>query len=290
MKKENYDKKNKLKIAKILSVICLSLILAGIFIIANKSEKTSNFSEVKEKNNSAADIVTSKAWGGCYWKIDGDGKLWITANNNLGSESNFAAGEMGNMADETAVPWYSYRAKIKTAQIGQGAAYNPTTIRVKENFRIVGMFYDCTNLTSIDFVNYNFRNATSMDSLFYNCKSLKTLNGFEDYRAAKATNMSHVFYNCSSLKSITIGEYFNSESATTMRSMFYGCTSLTTINGFSRLKTATVTDMSYMFHNCSSLTSLTFGSNFNTSNVNDMTEMFSNCSSLQSITIGTTDF
>ena len=38
------------------------------------------------------------------------------------------------------------------------------------------MFYGCWKLTSLDFSNYNTKNAINMSYMFYDCFSLTTLN------------------------------------------------------------------------------------------------------------------
>ena len=264
------NKRGKLNKIKILGAVCLSFIIIGVCVGYNSSKETSFFSEIKDKNLLAADIVSPQTWGGCKWKIESTGKLFIYAST---AANGFEAGEMGNLSNISSAPWYNYRDKIKTVQVGQSGK----PVIVKTGNKIGGMFTGCTNLTTINFVNFNTTNATNMQYLFNNCSSLTKINGFETINATNATSMHRMFYNCSSLRSLTIGSGFNSAKVETMSAMFHGCTSLTTINGFENIKTSKVTDMNHMFSNCDSIESLPFGNNFNTANVTNMSYMFSEC-------------
>ena len=49
MKKETNNRKNKLNIAKILSLVCLSLLMFGIFIGANNPEESTIISNIKHR-------------------------------------------------------------------------------------------------------------------------------------------------------------------------------------------------------------------------------------------------
>ena len=94
----------------------------------------------------------------------------------------------------------------------------------------------------IDYQDKSFR------ELFYECKSIKSIN-FKKFYRNNITNMSWMFSDCSSLKELNLTNF----------------------------NTNNVNDMSYMFNLCSSLKELKL-TNFNTNNVKDMSYMFSNCS------------
>ena len=63
------NKRGKLNKIKILGAVCLSFIIIGVCVGYNSSKETSFFSEIKDKNLLAADIVSPQTWGGCKWII-----------------------------------------------------------------------------------------------------------------------------------------------------------------------------------------------------------------------------
>ena len=143
-------------------------------------------------------------------------------------------------------------------------------------------FSGCYCLTKIEGIeNLNTESVTDMSSMFYNCKSLSSLN-LSKFNTAKVENMAFMFYNCESLSSLNLSN-FNTAKVTDMYSMFAGCSNLSSLD-LSKFNTAKVTDMSYMFYNCNKLSSLNV-TNFNTANVENMNFMFSYCQKLTSLDI-----
>ena len=128
----------------------------------------------------------------------------------------------------------------------------------------------------------SFANArpTSCHCWFYFCTNLTTIEGIEYLNTEKVTNMSGMFHNCSDLISLDV-THFNTENVTSMIGMFDGCAGLISLD-VTNFNTANVTDMSNMFNNCSALTSLNL-TNFNTAGVLDMRNMFDGCSALTTI-------
>ena len=273
MKKENINRKRKIIISKVFSLVCLGLLVMGIFIGTNSHKESSIISNIKSKK-----VLVGDTSGSCSWEIQSNGTLIVKATGTNG-------GVLGDMADTYSAPWYNYRSQIKTAIIGE----NNNPVRVGSNCKIGGMFRDCTNLTSVNFVNFDTTNSTTLWYMFYHCNSLKTITGFEKIKATKATSTKFMFHNCYELQSLNIGPNFNSTNVTNMCGMFHGCTKLSEIKNFNNLKTTNVTDMSYMFYNCDSLNNLTFGTNFKTSNVTDMNNMFCNGIGLTTLDLSTFD-
>ena len=125
----------------------------------------------------------------------------------------------------------------------------------------------------------NFR-PTTTQCWFYYLNALTTIEGFENLNTSEVTNMYEMFYDCRSLTSLNLSN-FNTSKVKNMRQMFSDCSKLTSLN-LSNFNTSAVTDMSAMFFRCSGLTSLNV-SNFNTSAVTNMGSMFSGCSGLKTI-------
>ena len=195
--------------------------------------------------------------------------------------------------------WDAQKEKIKTVVFDASFA----NIRPTSCYR---WFYGCKNLTNIEGIeNLNTENVTYMNSMFYNCTALKSLD-LTNFNTAKVTNMSYMFNDCSALASLNVSKFntaevkdmdfmfyncstltslnlsnFNNAKVTTMISMFDGCTKLESLD-LSNFNTAEVTNMGCMFYNCSALTSLNL-SNFNTEKVTNMSAMFENCSALTTI-------
>ena len=165
------------------------------------------------------------------------------------------------------------REKIKHAVFDASFAdYRPTSTRY--------WFRYCVKLQDIkDIRNLNTANVTEMNSMFYFCRSLTSLD-LSSFNTANVTDMNSMFATCSSLTSLNLSN-FNTEKVTNMTCMFRFCSSLTTLD-LSSLNTANVTDMLYMFEGCGSLPTLDVSS-FNTANVTDMGGMFSGCNSLASL-------
>lgn len=124
-----------------------------------------------------------------------------------------------------------------------------------------------------------FDGVTNMNSMFYNCKSLSSLN-LSGWNTSNVTNMYQMFSSCTSLTSLDVS-HFNTEKVADMREMFFGCRSLTSLD-VSNFNTKNVTDIHHMFCSCESLTSLDL-SHFSIGRVSNMNCMFYNCQSLTSL-------
>ena len=141
------------------------------------------------------------------------------------------------------------------------------------------MFYNCSELTSLDVSKFNTANVTTMRAMFDKCSKLTSL-GVSNFNTTKVKNMDFMFNDCSGLTSLDLSS-FNTDSVTDMECMFYGCSGLTSLD-VSNFNTANVGLMYYMFRDCSGLTSLDVSS-FNTANVTWMYDMFYGCSGLTSL-------
>ena len=138
------------------------------------------------------------------------------------------------------------------------------------------MFYQCKSLTSLDVSLFDTSNATKMDGMFSSCISLNNLD-VTHFDTSKVTRMQFMFNNCTALTSLDVS-HFNTSEVTLMLQMFGGCENLTNLD-VSHFDTSKVTDMSWMFYNCANLTSLDV-SHFDTSNVTNFEGMFSHCINL----------
>ena len=147
------------------------------------------------------------------------------------------------------------------------------------------MFYKCSSLPSLDVSNFDTSNVTYMGYMFSDCSKLASLD-VGNFDTSNVANMSYMFENCRSLTSLDVGN-FDTSNVTKMDRMFYSCSKLTNLD-VSKLDTSNVTDMRSMFGSCSKLTSLDV-SNFDTSKVTSMGSMFSSCSSLTGLDVSKFD-
>ena len=131
-----------------------------------------------------------------------------------------------------------------------------------------------------------FDKETSLNGLFSEITSLKTIEGLSNLDTSKVTDMGSMFRDCSSLETLDVSG-FDTSNVINMSSMFYGCKKLQNID-LSKFDTNKVTDMGSMFRFCSSLETLDV-SGFDTSNVKNMSEMFYGCEKLKNIDVSKID-
>ncbi len=232
------------KLMKIL--ISVSLVICMVLtLIPAETER------VKAEN----EILYEGKSGNLNWSIDRMGTLLITG------EGNYAADTQGNAPE-----WCKYREEIKSARV--------IVDKIESTH---GMFYRCSNLTSLDLSGLNTENVTDMAFMFSSCRQLKSLD-LSALKTDHVTDMSYMFSDCADLKSLDLS-HMNTEKVTDMSGLFYQCTALQELN-LSGLNTENVTDMYGMFYGCESLTEC--GCNdFNTKNVTDMGFMFYGCTGIE---------
>ena len=144
------------------------------------------------------------------------------------------------------------------------------------------MFYNCPNLTSLDLTNFNTKNVKNMNGMFGDCTHLTSLD-ITNFNTAKVTNMGNMFLGCSNLTSLDLTN-FNTAKVTDMHGMFKGCSALTSLD-LTNFNTAEVRDMNRMFNmldeSSTALTTIYVSDNFVTTNVQDGKNMFKNCTKLK---------
>ena len=99
------------------------------------------------------------------------------------------------------------------------------------------------SLLTIEYLNLD-SNINEASRMFYNCTNLTSINTY-GWNTATVTDMSYMFNDCSSLTSLDLSS-FDTTSTTNMISMFYGCIGITTLN-LTNFDTTSVTSSSYMF-------------------------------------------
>ena len=140
-----------------------------------------------------------------------------------------------------------------------------------------GIWVGASSLRSLSFES-GIKMGSDLSSLFYNCSQLTSLD-VSKLDTSGVTNMSQMFMECSGLSSLDLTG-FNTSSVTDMHMMFYGCNRLNNLN-VSSFNTSNVIDMSNMFQACP-LSQLDLSS-FNTSKVTKMSGMFYRCEYLKKL-------
>ena len=148
-----------------------------------------------------------------------------------------------------------------------------------------GMFKDCHNITSIEFVGFDdFDSIFDTSELFLNCTSLAsiTFNSNKETKIFKnVVDMSYMFANCSSLTELNIRE-FETTNVKKMNSMFEFCKNINKIE--QNFDTKLVTNMEFMFSNCQTIVELDI-SNFEIIQVTNMNSMFKGCTKLKELNL-----
>ncbi|MBD5508484.1 MAG: BspA family leucine-rich repeat surface protein [Lachnospiraceae bacterium] len=236
---------------------------------------------------SAGDIASGTS-NDISWVIDKNGKLTVSGTGDFERTKNSFGDELP--------PWYNKRSTIKSA-----------VVDVKDMTDLSYMFYECSELTTLDLSNLDTSKVTDMSYMFYRCYEISNLDlrefdtqsvtnmesmfewckvitrlDLSNFRTENVTNMTNMFECCYKLTTLTL-DSFDTSNVTSMKDTFFNCNSLTSLN-VSHFDTSKVTDMSYMFAGCYSLTSLDV-SHFDTDNVTDMSNMFASCWSLTSLDV-----
>ena len=155
-------------------------------------------------------------------------------------------------------------------------------IKLSSISSLKGLFKNCQNITSIEFINFdNFSKYDDTSEMFLNCSSLTSINFNNNNNNIfqNVIDMSYMFANCSSLTNLSLN-FFITSKVKKMNSMFDSCKSLEEIK--QNFDTKLVTDMGSMFCNCKTLDSLNI-SNFDITLVTNMNSMFKGCNKLTSI-------
>lgn len=154
------------------------------------------------------------------------------------------------------------------------------------------MFYNCKNITTIEFNSFDTSNCTDMQNMFSNCsKFLKTLN-INGFKTSNVTNFGNMFADCTVLTKITTNkDNFVLDKSKNLSSMFLNCTSLKTLGETDNIvyikNTSNIdscTNISYMFESCKAMTSCQLV-NFTSDNLTSVGFMFGNCTALTTLNI-----
>ena len=147
------------------------------------------------------------------------------------------------------------------------------------------MFYGCSYLTSLDLSKFSINpmgSSISLERMFYGCRSVTSLGLPNDFVTSAVSSMKEMFTGCNNLLSLDVSNYDTSK-VTNMDNLFDGCTKLTTLDlrnwDLSKIYYAVPT-----FKECHALVDLKFGANYKfSSSVTSLAGMFYYCDSLPSL-------
>ena len=169
--------------------------------------------------------------------------------------------------------WLEHATEIKYVNFWPEFTNNvkPTTM--------YAWFEGMTNLTSFT-GSLNTSEVTTMGRLFFNCTNLTSID-LSKFDTSKTTDMYNMFYGCSSLKSIDLST-FNTSNVTDMSYMFFGCKQLTQLD-LTNFNTSSLEATIGMFAICTSLKTIYVGSQWKTYDLDHEHKtngMFTDCTSL----------
>ena len=141
----------------------------------------------------------------------------------------------------------------------------------------LGLFEECTNLTSVKFNNRATPNLESLQRVFNKCSNLTHID-FGGMTTKKLMSLAATFSDCSSLETLDIGHWDVSE-ISALSATFRRCSNLKNLD-LSKWNINKLIYASGAFQNCSSLTNLNI-SHWKTQNTVDFTQMFTSCTGLE---------
>ena len=154
------------------------------------------------------------------------------------------------------------------------------------NVKTMGwMFYDCKSLKSLDLSGWDTSKVTAMNSMFSSNISnagdmaLSYLN-ISTWDTGNVTKMNNMFHGCAQLKELDLSKWDMSKVRTTSH-MFSDCFNIQFIN-FTGWNTASLTSMDAMFNDCRGIKVLDV-SDFDTGNCVEFSQIFEACHSLETI-------
>lgn len=124
-----------------------------------------------------------------------------------------------------------------------------------------GMFRDCTSLTFLNLGNWYPKESSNCYYMFGGCTVVESLGNMENWNTENITDFSYMFYNCKSLKSVNVKNW-NTVNGTTFCNMFDGCISIEELD-ITNWDTSSSSNMSNLFNGMKGLNKIIIGDKFN---------------------------
>ena len=146
------------------------------------------------------------------------------------------------------------------------------------------MFYDCISLKNIEGLKYlDVSNGKNFSGMFHCCNSLIDIKPLKNWNVSNGYNFSRMFFGCKSLSDINSLKNWNVSNGNNFSSMFNGCKSLYNIKALENWNVSNGKYFSSMFFGCNSLSDIKSFENWNVLNGNIFSEMFKKTESLSDI-------
>ncbi|WP_278672279.1 BspA family leucine-rich repeat surface protein [Leyella stercorea] len=192
-------------------------------------------------------------------------------------DTNKPAGAFALNEGDNAPGWYKSNDDGSNANIIKKVVFDASFANARPT-SCYKWFYDCTNLTTIEGIEYlNTENVTNMGWMFSNCEALTILD-VSNFDTKNVTNMRYMFSICFALTTLDVSN-FDTQNVTNMSNMFSDCSALTTLD-LSNFDTKNVTDMSWMFSFDTALITIYASDKFVTTACEKGQNMFKDCTNL----------
>ena len=186
-------------------------------------------------------------------------KFWNDGNSPTDNGSTFRVTEVPDLFvytefDESTGTLTYYYDALRSERTGVTEQYDPKGIRFADYYEnVVKTVIDPSMKDALLTSCYSmFCGGIWSDPLTISCLSNMTeIEGLENLNTDNVTNMNSMFFGCQSLTSLDLS-CFNTSKVTNMNGMFLGCTSLRVVD-ISSFDISNVKDMRMMFSSCSSL-------------------------------------
>ena len=151
------------------------------------------------------------------------------------------------------------------------------------------IFQGCESLETIDLSGWSsfsqgLTPSKDINSMFRDCKKLKTVIGLENILDTNVTGINHLFCNCNNLTDFSFLDNCDFSSIKNMQSTFYGHKGITSLDLSNWKNVNSVTNMSY-FCSDTNISSLDISS-FNLYNINNMNYIFDKVRNLTDLRFG----
>ena len=146
-------------------------------------------------------IVKKTKSGDLYWYINSEGLLAVSGSGDYEKSYN------------SSPPWLEYADEITSA-----------VISVRNITDMMGMFRNCSNMTSITFKGSDTSNVKEAMGLFQGCEKLRDID-LTSFSTESCRNIGNMFEDCAALERIDLSGFVTTN-VYNMHNLFNGCSSL----------------------------------------------------------------
>ena len=166
-----------------------------LFMCENIQPNTTEEVKIQYSTSGAIDTITVDKNNKLYKQICKGGFHRIYSTKDI--ISSVTLNVISNIDNSGQFHWFPTNVQgvsIKDCTIGTGS-------------QLINMCSGCTNLTSFEAINFDVKNATSMENAFSNCSNLVSLDLSGLNNVYNVKNMKNLFNNCQNLKTIDISTW-----------------------------------------------------------------------------------